>query len=228
MGRAVEATARLLAGRLTPEGARLVGPVLAICRPERAEAFSGGAGRRSALRPWPPRWNRSCPRAPSGVDGTVKSLASWLRVWDWSAVLPEVLLDGFGPLLAAVRRLRQAGPPDLRAAEILMPLQRTVALAEEELLELAAGAGPLEAAAARAAVEDTGADGYAIVPHRLGEASPAAWTADVPAVLTALSATRLRACPQVGVQVVGGEVGRAGLSAPIARGGSFKAPHRWS
>lgn len=40
-----------------------------------------------------------------------------------------------------------------------MPLKRTVTLTEEDLLELAAGAVPLDAAAALAAAEDTGADG---------------------------------------------------------------------
>ncbi|MFH9466392.1 hypothetical protein ACH4LT_03710 [Streptomyces clavifer] len=96
------------------------------------------------------------------------------------------LLAGFGLLLAAVRRLRPTGPPDPRTAEHPVPYARTVALTEEGLLERAAVAGPDEAAAALAAAEDTGADGYAIVLHRLVEAGPAAWTADVPAVPAAL------------------------------------------
>lgn len=120
-------------------------------------------------------------------------LASWLRVWDWSPVLTAPLLEGFGPLLTAVRRLRPTGPPDPRAAEHPVPLKRTVTLTEEELLELAAAAGPLEAAAALAAAGDAGADGYAIVLHHLVEADPAAWTADVPAVLTALDRAELGA-----------------------------------
>ncbi|MFF8994501.1 hypothetical protein ACF09H_32175 [Streptomyces sp. NPDC014983] len=71
------------------------------------------------------------------VDGTVEPLVSWLRVWDWSPVLPEMLLDGFGPLLAAVCRLRQAGPlaaaaalagaPDAGATGCATVLQRLVA-----------------------------------------------------------------------------------------------------
>ncbi|MFK0143186.1 hypothetical protein [Streptomyces murinus] len=64
--RAVEATVRLLTGRPPPEGARLAGLVMNGCPAERAKAFSGGPGRRSAPRPRTPRWNRPCPRAPSG------------------------------------------------------------------------------------------------------------------------------------------------------------------
>ncbi|MCX2923116.1 hypothetical protein [Streptomyces sp. NEAU-W12] len=41
--------------------------------------------------------------------------------------------------------------------------------------------------------EDAGADGYATVLHHRDEAHPAAWTADVPAALTALARTELRA-----------------------------------
>ncbi|MFJ4700463.1 hypothetical protein ACIP5N_22210 [Streptomyces sp. NPDC088768] len=191
--RAVEATVRLLAGRPTPEGARLAGPVLTSCPPERAEGLQRRA--RAALGPAPAaaEVEQVLPAGAERVDGTAEPLASWLRVWDWSPALPEVLLDGFGPLLAAVRRLRPAGPPDPRAAELPVPLKHTVALAEEELLELAAAAGPLEAAAALAAAEDAGADGYAIRLHRLVEAGPAAWAVDVPAVLAALDRAELGA-----------------------------------
>jgi hypothetical protein len=77
----------------------------------------------------------------------VDPLASWLRVWDWFPVLTAPLLEGFGPLLAVVRHLRPTGPPDPRAAEHPVPLKRTITLTEQELLELAATAGPLEAAA---------------------------------------------------------------------------------
>ncbi|MEV7881867.1 hypothetical protein [Streptomyces microflavus] len=190
---AVEATVRLLTGRPTPEGARLADHVLTTCPPERAEGLQRRA--RAALGPAPAaaELEQALPAGTTHVDGTVEPLASWLRVWDWSPVLTAPLLEGFGPLLAAVRRLRPAGPPDPRAAQPPIPLRHTVALAEEELLELAAAAGPLEAAAALAAAKDTGADGYAIVLHRLVEADPAAWSADVPAVLTALDRAELGA-----------------------------------
>ncbi|MEO3978967.1 hypothetical protein [Streptomyces sp. CAU 1734] len=191
--RAVEVTVRLLAARPAPEGARLAGLVLTTCPPERADGLQQRA--RAALGPAPAaaELEQILPDGAERVDGTVEPLASWLRVWDWSPVLPEALLEGFGPLLAAVRRLRPDGPPDPRAAEHPVPLKRTVALAEEEVVELAAAAGPLEAAAALAAAEDAGADGYAIVLHRLVEAGPAAWSADVPAVLAALGRAELGA-----------------------------------
>ncbi|MDP5315569.1 hypothetical protein [Streptomyces poriferorum] len=190
---AMEATERLLADRPTPEGARLADLVLTTCPPERAEDLHRRA--RATLGPAPAATEveQVLPASAERVDGILEPLASWLRVWDWSPVLTTPLLEGFGPLLAAVRRLRPTGPPDPRAAEHPVPLKRTVTLTEEELLELAAAAGPLEAAAALAAAEDTGADGYAIVLHRLVEADPAAWTADVPAVLTALDRAELGA-----------------------------------
>ncbi|MFC8863261.1 hypothetical protein BCL80_11547 [Streptomyces avidinii] len=190
---ALETTERLLTGRPTPEGARLADLVLTTCPPERAESLQRRA--RAALGPTPAaaEVEQALPAGTTQIDGTVEPLASWLRVWDWSPVLTAPLLDGFGPLLAAVRRLRPAGPPDPRAADHLVPLRRTVTLVEEDLLERAAADGPLEAAAALAAAEDAGADGYAIVLHRLVEADPAAWSADVPAVLTALDRAELGA-----------------------------------
>ncbi|MEU6935624.1 hypothetical protein ABZ943_02735 [Streptomyces rubiginosohelvolus] len=189
----MEATVRLLTGHPTPEGARLADHVLTTCPPERAEGLQRRA--RAALGPAPAaaELEQALPAGTTHVDGTLEPLASWLRVWDWSPVLTAPLLEGFGPLLAAVRRLRPAGPPDPRAAQPPIPLRHTVALAEEELLELAAAAGPLEAAAALAAAKDTGADGYAIVLHRLVNADPGAWSADVPAVLTALDRAELGA-----------------------------------
>ncbi|MFI7236966.1 hypothetical protein [Streptomyces cyaneofuscatus] len=190
---AVEATVRLLTGHPTPEGARLADHVLTTCPPERAEGLQRRARAALGPAPAPAELEQALPAGTTHVDGTVEPLASWLRVWDWSPVLTAPLLEGFGPLLAAVRRLRPTGPPDPRAAQPSIPLRHTVALAEEELLELAAAAGPLEAAAALAAAEDTGADGYAIVLHRLVEADPAAWSADVPAVLTALDRAELGA-----------------------------------
>ncbi|MGW0564447.1 hypothetical protein ACWDZ4_28550 [Streptomyces sp. NPDC003016] len=191
--RAVEATERLLTGRPTPEGARLADLVLTTCPPERAESLQRRARAALGAAPAATEVEQVLPSGTTRVDGTVDPLASWLRVWDWSPVLTAPLLEGFGPLLAAVRRLRPTGPPDPRAAEHPVPLKRTITLTEEELLELAATAGPLEAAAVLAAAEDAGADGYAIVLHRLVEADPAAWTADVPAVLTALDRAELGA-----------------------------------
>ncbi|MER0477087.1 hypothetical protein ABR737_01710 [Streptomyces sp. Edi2] len=74
-----------------------------------------------------------------------------------------------------------------------MPVKYTVALEEQDLARLAAAAGPRAAAAALAGAEDAGADGYATVLHRLVEADPAAWTADVPGVLATLALPELGA-----------------------------------
>ncbi|MFJ2217961.1 hypothetical protein ACIQVO_38175 [Streptomyces sp. NPDC101062] len=71
------------------------------------------------------------------------------------------------------------GPLLARAVlDVLVPLKHTVAL--EDLLELAAAVGPLEAAVVLTTAEDVGADGCAIVLLRLVVAGPAAWPADVP------------------------------------------------
>lgn len=183
---AIGVTARLLAGCPTPEGARLAALVLGTCPPERAAGLQQRA--RAALGPAPSaaEVDQVLPAGADQADGLAEPLASWLRVWDWSPVLPAPLLDGFAPLLAAVRRLKPAGPADPRSVPDLLPVKHTVTLDEEDLAELAAAAGPLAAAAELAAATDAGDDGYAIVLHHLVDADPAAWTADVPGVLAIL------------------------------------------
>ncbi|MGW2101554.1 hypothetical protein ACWCPX_28420 [Streptomyces olivaceoviridis] len=115
----------------------------------------------------------------------MEPLVSWLRVWAWSPALPAPLLAGFAPLLAALRRARPDGPPDPRSAA--RPRSRHHTTIElEDLLERVAAAGALAAAAALAGAPDAGASGYATVLQRVVAADPAAWTADVPAVLAAL------------------------------------------
>ncbi|WP_328508287.1 hypothetical protein OG981_53795 [Streptomyces mirabilis] len=96
-------------------------------------------------------------------------------------------------MLAAVRRLQPAGPSAPRTAPVLEPVKATTVLDAEDLAEVAAARGPASAAAALAAAEDVGADGYAMVLHRLIAADPAAWTADVPAVSAALQLPELGA-----------------------------------
>jgi hypothetical protein len=75
-------------------------------------------------------------------------------------------------LLAALHRLEPAGPPDPRTAA-RPPSRHHTAVALEDLLELAAAAGPL-AAGALAGAPDAGAAGYAIVLQRLVAAAAAA------------------------------------------------------
>ncbi|MFF8786710.1 hypothetical protein [Streptomyces sp. NPDC015125] len=188
---AIEATVRLLANRPTPEGARLAALVLDACPPERAVGLHQRA--RAALGPAPAaeEIDQALPDA-DGADGRDEPLASWLRVWHWSPVLPAPLRAGFAPLLAALRQLQPAGPPDPRTAARPQSRHHT-ALALQELRELATAAGPLAAATALADAPDAGADGYALVLQRLVGAAPAAWTADVPQVLDALARPELGA-----------------------------------
>ncbi|WP_282108082.1 hypothetical protein [Streptomyces sp. RK31] len=168
---AVEATLRLLAGPPTPEGARLVDLVLTNCPPERAADLHRRA--RQAL------------SAPASAEGEQVLPAGAERAGAWSPILPAPLLAGFGPLPAALHRARPDGWPDPRSAARPRSRHHT-ALELEDLRERAAAAGPLAAAAALAGAPDAGAAGYAIVLQRLVAADPVAWTADVPAVLTAL------------------------------------------
>ncbi|MEU6071061.1 hypothetical protein ABZ864_43120 [Streptomyces sp. NPDC047082] len=195
---AVDAPGRLLAAHPTPEGARLAAAALQDCPPERVAALEQRA--RSALGPAPSAHEveQVLPDDADQVDSRTEPLASWLRVWAWSPVLPAVLLDDFAPLLAALRRLNPTGPSDPCATA--RPEPRTVrrrytvvVLDEKDLLELAAENGPLAAAAALAAAEDAGADGYEAVLQRLVSADPAAWTADVPGSLGALGGPELGA-----------------------------------
>ncbi|MEU4077729.1 hypothetical protein [Streptomyces venezuelae] len=168
---AVEATVRLLTGPPTPEGARLVDLVLTTCPPERATDLHRRA--RQAL------------SAPAAAEGEQVLPAGAERAAAWSPILPAPLLAGFGPLPAAPHRARPGGPPDPRCAARPRSRHHT-AIELENLRERAAAAGPLAAAAALAGAPDAGAAGYAIVLRRLVAAAPVAWTADVPAVLTAL------------------------------------------
>ncbi|MHC3534181.1 hypothetical protein ACLQ2M_40250 [Streptomyces sp. DT7] len=164
---AVEATLRLLAGHPTPEGARLVDLVLTTCPPERTADLHRRA--RQAL------------SAPAAADVEHVRPAGAERAGAWSPILPAPLLAGFGPL----HRARPDGPPDPRAAA--RPLSRHhTALELEDLRDLVVAGSPLAAAAALAGAPDAGAAGYAIVLQRLVAAEPAAWTAVVPALLTAL------------------------------------------
>ncbi|MFG2359707.1 hypothetical protein [Streptomyces sp. NPDC048521] len=110
--RAVEATVRLLAGRPTPEGARLAALVLEACPPERAAGLHQRA--LAALGPAPAAEELDRVLPAAGVDEVGRRdepLASWLRIWAWSPVLPACLLADFAPLLAGLRRLEPAGPP---------------------------------------------------------------------------------------------------------------------
>ncbi|MGW0868205.1 hypothetical protein [Streptomyces sp. NPDC002611] len=181
-----------LAADPAPEPARLVDLVLAACPPEHAAQLEADV--RTALGTPPPAAlvEEVLPAGAARVDGLAEPLASWLRVWDWSPVLTSPVLQGWEPLLQALRRRVPAGPSDPRTRAVLEPSKTTTALRAEDLAELAAGQGPVAAAARIAGAPDAD-DGYAMVLHRLVAADPAAWTTDVPAVLTALGRPELAA-----------------------------------
>ncbi|MGW5617172.1 hypothetical protein [Streptomyces sp. NPDC003877] len=126
------------------------------------------------------------------MGGTKEPLASWLRVWAWSSLLPERVLAGWEPVLARVRRLKPAGPADPRTVPASVPVTATI-LTAEDLAELPESRGPTAGAAALASAPDASDGGYAMVLHRLVAADPAAWTSEVPAVLNALKAPKLGA-----------------------------------
>ncbi|MFJ8902960.1 hypothetical protein [Streptomyces sp. NPDC102370] len=176
-----------------PEPARLVELVLTACPPEHAAQLAADV--RTALGTPPPAAliEEVLPARADQADGLAEPLATWLRVWDWSPVLTSTVLEGWEPLLDALRRLEPAGPPDPRSETVLEPVTATTALQAEDLAELAAARGPVAAATALAAAPDAGDDGYAMVLHRLVAAAPAAWTSDVPAVLAALGRPELAA-----------------------------------
>ncbi|MFI1530673.1 hypothetical protein [Streptomyces griseus] len=194
---AAEVTVRLLAGPPTPEGARLVDLVLTTCPPERTAELHRRA--RAALG-----------SAPAAAEVEHVRTAGDERAGAWSPILPAPLLAGLGPLLAVLNRAGPGGPPDPRRAARPRTRHHT-ALELEDLRELAAEGGPLAAAAALAGAPDAGAVGYAIVLQRLVAAEPAAWTADVPALLTAL------VLPELGAFYL------AAAAAAVRRPGAFRA-----
>lgn len=174
-----------LAGRPARSGACPAGGGGLACPPNAADRLQSAACTALGTAPAAREVEGSCPPGADHVEGTADPPASWLRVWDWSPILPAAVLAGWEPLLAALRRIQGAGPADPRAAAGLVPARREVVLAVGDLVELAAARGPVAACRALAAAEDSGADGYASVLHRLVAADLPAWTAEVPAVLQA-------------------------------------------
>lgn len=190
---ALELVPQVLADNPAPESARLVEMVLRTCPPEHTATLETGIRTALGTGPADARVEKVLPAGAEQVDRTAQPLASWLRVWEWSPVLPARLLAGWEPVLNALRRTAPAGPADPRAASVLEPVRATTALDVEDLEETAAAAGPPAAAAALAGAEDAGAEGYAMVLYGLVSADPAAWTSNVPAVLEALDRPELAA-----------------------------------
>ncbi|MEU3511026.1 hypothetical protein ABZ733_24665 [Streptomyces longwoodensis] len=189
---AVVLVVRLVADEPAPETARLVDLVLRACPPERAAQLEMDVRAALGTPPPPVLLEEVLPADAEQADGNAEPLGGWLRVWDWSPVLPARLLVGWVPVLDAVRRLKPAGPSDPRTASVPELVKATL-LDAEDLAKVAAARGPEAAAAALAAAEDVGADGYAMVLNRLVTAAPATWTANVPAVMAALQLPELGA-----------------------------------
>ncbi|MEV1040534.1 hypothetical protein AB0J01_28370 [Streptomyces sp. NPDC050204] len=184
---------RLLGAGPDPEPARLVETVWRTCTPRVTAALEDAARAALGRPPVARDIDEVLPAGADRADGTAEPLLSWLRVWDWSPVLPAHLLAGFRPLLAALRRLEPDGPADPRAGTRPAPVKAPTDIDGTDLAELTAGHGPLAAARALAAAKDAGTDTHAVLIDRLVATDPAAWTADVPAVLAALGTPALRA-----------------------------------
>ncbi|WP_235787257.1 hypothetical protein [Streptomyces mutabilis] len=190
---AIELTPRLVAAKAAPEPARLAALVFGACPPEHAGELETRVRTVLGAPPTAAELEKVLPAGADRVDGTKEPLASWLRVWDWSPLLPARVLAGWEPVLERVRRLKPAGPADPRTVPAPVPVTATTALTAEDLAEPAEARGPAAAAAELAAAPDAGDGGYAMVLHHLIAAAPAAWTADVPAILDALKLPELGA-----------------------------------
>ncbi|MEU5137021.1 hypothetical protein [Streptomyces californicus] len=184
---------RLMALRPAPEPARLVDLVFSTCPPGCAGELERRVRTALGAPAAPAELEQVLPVGVDHVDGIKEPLASWLRVWDWSPLLPASVLAGWEPALERVRRLKPAGPADPRKVPAPVPVTATTALTTEDLTELAQVRGPAAVAAALAAAPDAADGGYAMVLHHLVADAPAAWTADVPAILGALSTPELGA-----------------------------------
>ncbi|MFF8992615.1 hypothetical protein ACF09H_22300 [Streptomyces sp. NPDC014983] len=190
---AIALTARLVAAEVAPEPARLAGLVLGACPPERVDELETRVRTALGAPPAAAELEKVLPAGTDRVDGTREPLASWLRVWDWSPLLPARVLAGWEPVLERLRRLKPAGPADPRTVPAPVPVTASTALTAEDLAGPAEARGPAAAAAELAAAPDAGDGGYAMVLHHLVAAAPAAWTADVPAILNALKLPELGA-----------------------------------
>ncbi|MER6017719.1 hypothetical protein [Streptomyces anulatus] len=186
----------LLAAGPDPEPARLVAAVWVADPPHELTALEEAARAALGAPPASHEIDAVLPDTPEPVDGTREPLASWLRVWEWSPVLPERLCAGFEPLFAALARRQPQGPADPRTTVALVPVRATTVVNGQDLAELAATQGPPAAAqiltTAADGADDADTVAYAELLNRLVAAAPAAWTANVPAVLTQLGPPVLR------------------------------------
>ncbi|MFH0246340.1 hypothetical protein ACGRHY_28865 [Streptomyces sp. HK10] len=188
--RAAALVPALLAHRPTPEAARLVDRVLRTCPPESAAAVRAQA---AAALGAPPTDQELAAWEPGGQH---RPPHTWLRVWDWSPVLPTPVISAWEPTLARLRRAAPAGPDDPRTSTPLVAVidEPEPAVGGEQAAAITADHGPeAAAAAALAAAPDAGAAGYLMVLRHLVEDDPQAWTETPASICAALRLPVLRA-----------------------------------
>ncbi|MFB6956972.1 hypothetical protein ACFCYB_08005 [Streptomyces sp. NPDC056309] len=179
----------LLPHRPTAEGARLADYLRSTCLPETAPYLHEQMAAEFGAPPGPVDL--------AGYDPALvgRPRRAWLRVWDWSPVLPEPVLASWEPVLTLLRRAKPSGPADPRTAGPLVEVTDVPppVVDETQAAAIAAEHGPAAAADALAAAPDAGDPRYLMVLRTLIEGDPAAWAA-APAEFTArLALPQLRA-----------------------------------
>ena len=178
----------LLAHRPAPESARLTDLVHRLCPPDAAEAFHAELAAAFGTPPGPEELAAYEP-------DSARPPRTWLRVWDWSPVLPGAVTASWEPALAVLRTIRPSGPPDPRAADPLVEIEdpEPPAVTADQAIALAAGQGPAAAAAALADAPDAGGTRYLMVLRTVIDSDPVAWTAAPAQIAAALALPELRA-----------------------------------
>ncbi|WP_326585450.1 hypothetical protein OG889_45145 [Streptomyces sp. NBC_00481] len=179
----------LLAHRPTPEGARLLAYLNSNCPPQTAPHLTAQMTDAFGAPPGP---EKLAGYDPASADRPPRA---WLRVWDWSPVLPEAVLTLWQPVLTLLRRAKPSGPADPRTAGPFVQITdapRPV-VDETQAAAIAAEHGPAAAAAALATAPDAGDPRYLMVLRTLIEDDRAAWTTQPAEITARLALPALRA-----------------------------------
>ncbi|MEU2778623.1 hypothetical protein ABZ646_38570 [Streptomyces sp. NPDC007162] len=174
--KAIELLPAMLAHRPTPEGARLVDYLYHHCPPEAAVHLHAQLADTCGSVPGPKELADYDPSS-SGLPPR-----AWVRVWDWSPVLPAPVLTPWEPVLSLLRRAKPSGPADPRTAE---PDRATAARLGEILrlrtvsrygIDVRVGIGPTVTVAATASAQVADPGGVLAVEA----ADAAGWLALLP------------------------------------------------
>ncbi|MFJ4680606.1 hypothetical protein [Kitasatospora sp. NPDC088783] len=187
-----------LTGRLpgTPDAqsARLVAHAAAHCPPRHTGRLH--AALRALLGPAPTARDLGGHLAARAADPALRWPEAWLRVWDWSPVLPQALLAPWTDVLAALRTHEPAGPRDPRdpRSPFAWTPSRPPAV-PADLLDPDDGSEPCVAAAAArlAAAPDAHDPRYAAALRTAVDRHPAPWAQDIGATAHALAHPALQA-----------------------------------